>query len=211
MILTFELSLNRLLRLKSHLSQYLPRTKKQYLFSSVLVLLLGNVLVSLYLLQSISKQSQLISEQYQNVTQLPTMQNRLQVANDQSAANAATLAQLQTTVKELSAQATTTKNTKVLGEQTTTPTTFAEPGSVTERPTPLGIVMVNTLNTSDKIVYDTPAMLTQLETVKPGTVMLYYKKDADWYQVDPPTHFEKMGWIQKDNLTEVPNVSELPH
>jgi len=208
MIVKHKFDLFALLRHRSILFDYLHKFKQLIFVGFVLAFFIANVIVSATLFQKISKQSELLTEQQKSFAQLAVLQNRLQVANDQAATNANSLAQLQTAIKELTKA---TETSRVLGSSITKPLTFAEEPSTLLNPAPLGIVMVNTLNPVDKVVYDTPEMLKHVETVKPGIVMLYYKKMNDWYQVDPPSHFEKKGWIQKDNLTEVPNVSELPH
>lgn len=126
--------------------------------------------------------------------------------------NLNTLSVLQDKVDQLQhtapiAQANSDISKTVLGASTVAATPSPTPLTI---PTAIGMLQVNSYPMTEKIIYDSPSMIQTIETVKPSTFMLYYKKEAGWYQVDPPSHVGTMGWIQQDNLTEIPNVTELP-
>lgn len=157
--------------------------------------------------QRISSQSNLILKQTAAMEKFEAINTKLENTNQQLQLTASQMANSRNPVP-----------TKVLGsitevrtpEPTSAPAT-TDTVTISDKPTPLGIIEVNTLHSGPKAVYDTPDKTTQIDTAKPGTVMLFYKKQGGWYQVDPPTKLGQLGWVQQDNVTEMPNVTELPH
>ncbi len=157
------------------------------------IVAIGLLLLSLVLMRALSQNNSrlatLVQKQNENLTKLDELQTKVDALQ-----KGTVIAQTNTDVSKT-----------VLGATTVAPTP-----TPLEIPLALGMLQVNSYPAAEKIIYDSPSQVSTVETVKPGTFMLYYKKEGGWYQVDPPTKVGMMGWIQQDNLTEVPNVTELP-
>jgi hypothetical protein len=187
--------------------------KTQPSWAVVTVVLLLNAIAMGWLAQGMSMQSAVLAKQLEIANQLQVTQGKFTTLAEQTLHVSVQLKDSQITLAEATKKI-GQANAAVLGTADVAPISIVPVPAATEmainKPVALGIVLISPNAGVEKTIYDTQQQTTAIETVKPGAVMLYYKKEAGWYQVDAPTHLGVTGWIQQDHLTEVPNVTELP-
>lgn len=172
----------------------------------VVVLLVFNIVTLSFLFSANSSQHQLILAQESSTQKMADLQEKLLANNEDTAKSQVFLQEIKNSLEQLNSRSDSedtvlgTADSTVVSE---TPTTFVGP-------VPLGIIQVSPNAAFDKTIYDTPTQGSVIETVKSGQVMLYYEKANGWYKVDSPEHIGMTGWIQQDNILEIPSSAELP-
>lgn len=69
---------------------------------------------------------------------------------------------------------------------------------------PAGVIRVNDNYTDPVAIYDSPLAVNQIATTSSGTVFLFFKKEMGYYQIELTKDAYKVGWIQAQNVTEMP-------
>lgn len=155
-------------------------------------------------LTQINKLGNGLQDATQSLSQINALKNEVQILAQQENGNNTILEQMQSANRLLNKNPSQTVS-DVLGTMDASPSALNSSASQTSgKPAPLGLVQVGKQG-SGKIVYTNPDQTQTIEVAQPDTVMLFYEKKDDWYQVDPPTHFGQLGWVQKNNLIEMRN------